>query len=89
MPTPTLRYSPEEHARRGNELYETQIRPIVEVGNQDRIVAIDIETGEFELADSTIVMQVFDYSIVAPMLRFGASGLAMKGFIEFILLQGA
>lgn len=54
MPTPTLRYTPEEHARRGNELYETQIRPIVEAGNHDKIVAIDIETGEFEVADSTI-----------------------------------
>jgi hypothetical protein len=58
MPTPMLRYSPEEHARRGNELYETQIRSIVEVGNQDKIVAIDIETGEFELADSTIAASV-------------------------------
>jgi hypothetical protein len=54
MSTPTLRYSPEEHARRGNELYETQIRPIVETGNHGKIVAIDIETGAFELADSTM-----------------------------------
>jgi hypothetical protein len=54
MSTPTLRYSPEEHARRGNELYETQIRPIVEAGNHGKIVAIDVETGEFELADSTM-----------------------------------
>ncbi|MBW4579227.1 MAG: hypothetical protein KME42_06605 [Tildeniella nuda ZEHNDER 1965/U140] len=49
-----LRYSKEEFARRGNELYTTQIRPQVEVGNHGKIVAIDIETGAFELADDTM-----------------------------------
>ncbi|MCA2625176.1 MAG: hypothetical protein IM507_20530, partial [Microcystis sp. M20BS1] len=45
------RYSKEEFARRGNEIYESQVRSQVEEGNQGRIVAIDIETGAFELAD--------------------------------------
>lgn len=45
------RYSKEDHARLGRELYEQQIRPQVEVGNHGRIVAIDIETEAFELAD--------------------------------------
>ncbi len=49
-----LRYSKEEFARRGNEIYETQIRSQVEAGNQGKIVAIDIETGAFEVADDTI-----------------------------------
>lgn len=44
-------YSDEEFARRGKELYEKNIRPQVEAGNKGKIVAIDIETGEFELAD--------------------------------------
>ena len=48
------RYSKEEFARRGNEIYESQVRSQVEEGNQGRIVAIDIETGAFELADDTI-----------------------------------
>jgi hypothetical protein len=48
------RYSKEEFARRGNELYETQVRSQVEEGNYGRIVAIDIETGAFEVADTTI-----------------------------------
>ena len=47
-------YSKEEFARRGNEIYESQVRSQVEEGNQGRIVAIDIETGAFELADDTI-----------------------------------
>ncbi len=48
------RYSKEEFARRGNEIYESQVRSQVEERNQGRIVAIDIETGAFELADDTI-----------------------------------
>ena len=48
------RYSKEEFARRGNEIYESQIRSQVEEGNHGRIVAINIETGAFELADDTI-----------------------------------
>ena len=48
------RYSKEEFARRGNEIYESQVRSQVEEGNYGKIVAIDIETGAFELADTTI-----------------------------------
>ncbi|MGK7899380.1 MAG: hypothetical protein AB4372_38635 [Xenococcus sp. (in: cyanobacteria)] len=48
------RYSKEEFAQRGNELYETQIRPKVEEGNFGKIVAIDIETGAFEVAATPI-----------------------------------
>jgi hypothetical protein len=46
------RYSKEEFAQRGDELYETQIRAQVEEGNHGRVVAIDIETGAFEVADA-------------------------------------
>jgi hypothetical protein len=48
------RYSKEEFARRGDELYETQVRPQVEAGNYGKIVAIDIETGAFEVADEIL-----------------------------------
>jgi len=48
------RYSKEEFARRGNETYERQIRPQVEDGNKGKIVAIDIETGMFEVAEDTL-----------------------------------
>ena len=40
-----LSYSKEEFARRGNEIYSTQVRPQVEEGNHGKIVAIDIEIG--------------------------------------------
>jgi hypothetical protein len=48
------RYSKEEFAQRGDALYESEIRQQVEAGNHGKIVAIDIETGAFELADDTI-----------------------------------
>ncbi|MEM6521494.1 MAG: hypothetical protein AAF892_09720 [Cyanobacteria bacterium P01_D01_bin.71] len=38
------RYNHDEFARRGDEIYQTQIRPQVEAGNHGKIVAIDIET---------------------------------------------
>jgi hypothetical protein len=46
------RYSKEEFAQRGDALYESEIRQQVEEGNHGKIVAIDIETGAFELADA-------------------------------------
>jgi hypothetical protein len=49
------RYSKEELARRGKDLYESQIRQQVEADNLDKIVAIDIETGAFEVDDDTLV----------------------------------
>jgi hypothetical protein len=43
------RYSKEEFARRGQEIYERTIRPRVEAGNEGKFVAIDIETGAYEI----------------------------------------
>ncbi|KYC38743.1 hypothetical protein WA1_36875 [Scytonema hofmannii PCC 7110] len=48
------RYSKEEFARRGNEIYKSQVRQQVEEGNYGKIVAIDVESGAFEVADNTI-----------------------------------
>jgi hypothetical protein len=48
------RYSKEEFARRGDEIYESQVRQQVEEGNHSKIVAIDIETGAFEVADEIL-----------------------------------
>jgi hypothetical protein len=48
------RYPKEEYAQRGNAIYKSQIQTQVEAGNHGRIVAIDIETSAFEVADDTI-----------------------------------
>ena len=47
-------YSKEEFARLGDEIYESQIRPQVEADNYGKIVAIDIETGTYVIADDTL-----------------------------------
>ena len=49
MPTTRPRYNKEEFARRGDALYERDIRPVVEKGNEGKFVAIDIETGAYEM----------------------------------------
>jgi hypothetical protein len=48
------RYSKEEHARRGDDIYERHVRPHVEAGNLGKIVAIDVDTGAFEIAEDTL-----------------------------------
>jgi hypothetical protein len=50
-----LRHSKEEFAKRGKALYEEQVRAQVEAGNDGKIVAIDIETGAFEVADNSLI----------------------------------
>jgi hypothetical protein len=48
------RYSKEEFAQRGDAIYESQVRSQVEEGNHGKIVAIDIESGDFEIDKSEI-----------------------------------
>lgn len=43
------RYSKEEFARRGDEIYERVLHPALERENEGRFVAIDIETGAYEI----------------------------------------
>lgn len=48
------RYGKEEFARRDQAIYEKRVRPQVEEGNTGRVVAIDVETEAFEVADDPI-----------------------------------
>ena len=48
------RYSKEEAARRGTDIYERQVRPEGEARAHGKVVAIDIETGAFEVAEDTL-----------------------------------
>ena len=54
MPNRQPRYSKEDHARMGKQMYEQLIRPRVEVDNHGRIVALDVDSGEFEVADDSL-----------------------------------
>jgi len=49
MPTTGPRYSKEEFARRGDAIYDREIGPHLEKTNLGKFVAIDIETGEYEV----------------------------------------
>jgi len=49
------RYSKEDFARRGNDLYERTIRAQVEDGNEGKVVAIDVDTGQFEVGEDTLM----------------------------------
>lgn len=48
------RYSAEETARRGDEIYERTIRPQVESTHRRKVVAIDIETGAYAIDDTAL-----------------------------------
>jgi hypothetical protein len=43
------RYPVEEFARRGDELYDRDIRPRLGPDDEGKFVAIDIETGDYEV----------------------------------------
>jgi hypothetical protein len=47
-------FTNEELARRGQEIYDQQIRPQVEGKYDGKILAIDIETGEYEIDDDVL-----------------------------------
>jgi hypothetical protein len=51
MPPRQPKYSVDEQVRRGEEIYQQQVRPLVEAGNHGKIVAIDVDSGAFEVAD--------------------------------------
>ncbi len=90
MATRQRRYSKEEMAQRGQELYESGIRQQVEADNEGKIVAIDIETGTFAVADNVLpaTKQLFDqYPNAQPWVirighdavyHFGARSLSNK-----------
>jgi hypothetical protein len=49
MATTKRRYGKEEFARRGDALVQSKVGPHLTAADQDKFVAIDIETGEYEL----------------------------------------
>jgi hypothetical protein len=56
------RYSKEEFAQRGQTLYEREIRPHLAAGDDGKFIAIDIETGAYELDRD-------DYTATERLLR--------------------
>lgn len=46
------KYSPEEMARRGDEIYEKRVRSEVEAKHHGKVAAIDVETGDYAVGDT-------------------------------------
>ena len=55
MPIHQPRYSKEEACRRGEEIYNRDIRAKVEADNEGKYVAIDIESGAWEMDADEVV----------------------------------
>jgi peptide subunit release factor RF-3 len=84
------RYSKEEIFKRGQAIYEAQIKQQVETDNYGKIVAIDIETGAFVIADTVLLAtnQLFERCPTAQpwiirigyraVYHFGARSLIQK-----------
>ncbi|MBI3247574.1 MAG: hypothetical protein HYZ50_13810 [Deltaproteobacteria bacterium] len=49
MPTPQPRYSKEEFAQRGDELYEREIHPHLTAEDEGKFVVIDLDSGAYEM----------------------------------------
>ncbi len=49
MASTKRRYSKEEFARRGDDIYETTIRPHLKAEDEGKFAAIDIESGAYEM----------------------------------------
>jgi len=54
MTTRQPRYSAEETARRGDAIYERDIRAQVEPTHRGKVVAIDIDRGAYIIADNAL-----------------------------------
>ncbi len=53
---PNFKYTATECGKLGDALYESKIKRLVDVdGNDGRIVAIDVDTGDFEVADESMI----------------------------------
>lgn len=73
-----------EFARKGEEWFERHVRPIAKPGEEDKVAAIDIETGEFEIDDDELAacdrLQARIPSAQIWLRRLGSRYLRKFGF---------
>jgi hypothetical protein len=51
------RYSKEEVARRGDEIYKSQFKPHLKPSDKGKILVIDVHTGAYEISESEDAME--------------------------------
>ena len=62
-------YPAAEITRRGSEIYEQRIRPLVEAQNRGKYLVVDIDTSDYEISD--------DYLAAGERLHRRHSGAAL------------
>lgn len=54
MASTKRRHSKKEFARRGDEIYETQVHPLLKAEDEGKFAAIDIDSGEYEINEDEL-----------------------------------
>jgi hypothetical protein len=54
MASTKRRYDKEEFARRGDQVYEMQVRPHLATEDEGKFVAVDIESGAYEIDEDEL-----------------------------------
>jgi hypothetical protein len=54
MASSKRRYGKEEFARRGDAIYDRDVRPHLKAEDEDKFVAIDIESGKYEIDEDEL-----------------------------------
>ena len=54
MASTKRRYDKQEFARRGDEIYETQVRPHLTTEEEGKFAAVDIESGAYEIDEDEL-----------------------------------
>jgi hypothetical protein len=52
---PEPHYGKEGFARLGDEIYERDVRPRIEAGDEGKFMVIDIDTGAYEIDEDELV----------------------------------
>ena len=68
----TPKYSIDEVCDRGEEIYENQIKPLVEPQETGKFIVIDIETGDYEIDEEMLVASRRLRERQPGSVRFGA-----------------
>lgn len=77
---PQPRYSKEEHARRGTTLYEQQVRSQVEADNFGNVVALDVDSGAFEVAEDSFIAFNRKADSLEQAIRSATADVRAAGF---------
>jgi len=74
------RHSPEEFARRGQEIYDRDIRPTLKREDHNKFVAIDIESGAYEMdpSDLAAIERLFSRYLDAQIWLMQVGQLAAR-----------